>query len=142
MDDGSLIKLTVTINCKNGDAIFDFESPNYQVYNNWNAPKSITISAIIYCLRCMIGYNIPLNQGCLKPIKIRIPNNSMLNPDSEAAVVGGNVLTSQRIVDVIFKAFEVCAASQGCMNNVTFGCDQWGYYETISGGSGAVCIEI
>ncbi len=77
-------------------------------------------------------------QGCLKPVQVLIPSGSLLDPSETAAVVGGNVLTCQRIVDVIFRAFETCAASQGCMNNVTFGDANVGYYETVAGGAGAV----
>ena len=77
-------------------------------------------------------------QGCLKPITVVIPPRCILDPSDTAAVVGGNVLTCQRVVDVVFKAFEVCAASQGCMNNITFGDDSIGYYETVAGGAGAV----
>jgi 5-oxoprolinase (ATP-hydrolysing) len=106
----------------------------------------VTYSAIIYCLRCLISEDIPLNQGCLKPIDVRIPPKSFLSPSGTAAVVGGNVLTSQRVTDVILKAFEACAASQGDCNNLTFGFGSnnqgfeqkgFGYYETIAGGSGA-----
>lgn len=85
----------------------------------------------------MVGHDVPLNQGCLAPIQVIIPGNSILDPSDDAAVVGGNVLTSQRIVDTVFKAFQTCAASQGCMNNVTIGDANWGYYETVAGGSGA-----
>ena len=102
-----------------------------------NAPKAITYSAIIYCLRCLVNSEIPLNQGCLNPIKVKIREGSILDPCEKAAVVGGNVLTSQRITDVILKAFGACAASQGCMNNLTFGNERFGYYETIAGGAGA-----
>ena len=77
-------------------------------------------------------------QGCLKPIQAVIPDDCLLSPDDQAAVVGGNVLTCQRIVDVVFKAFKTCAGSQGCMNNVTFGDESVGYYETVAGGAGAV----
>ena len=107
-----------------------------EVYNNTNAPRAVTLAAIIYCLRSIVGSDIPLNQGCLKPVSLKIPPNTLLSPSDNAAVVGGNVLTSQRIVDVILKAFNVCAASQGCMNNVTLGDDTHGYYETVAGGAG------
>ncbi|KAJ1922242.1 hypothetical protein H4219_000104 [Mycoemilia scoparia] len=149
MDDGSAINLKVTLdNNGDGSATFDFTGTSPQVYANTNAPPSVTYSAIIYSLRCMINSDLPLNQGCLAPVKVIIPERSFLNPSSVAAVVGGNVLTSQRLVDVILKAFGACAASQGCMNNLTFGIpamvnekgkriDGWGYYETIAGGSGA-----
>ncbi|GLA09728.1 hypothetical protein AnigIFM60653_000669 [Aspergillus niger] len=139
MDDGTPIKLKVTINPTDGSAIFDFTGTGPEVYGNWNAPIAICNSAVIFALRCMVNSDIPLNHGCIKPVQIIVPNGSLLCPDSEAAVCAGNVLTSQRIVDVIFKSFRVCAASQGCMNNLTFGNDGgngFGYYETIAGGSG------
>ncbi|KAG6005826.1 hypothetical protein E4U21_007598 [Claviceps maximensis] len=147
MDDGTPIRLSITIDPDQGSAEFDFDGTGPQVYGNINAPQAITYSAIIYCLRCLISDDIPLNQGCLRPITVKIPPKSILSPAPGAAVVGGNVLTSQRITDVIFKAFEACAASQGCCNNLTFGFGGnvsgsdavrgFGYYETIAGGSGA-----
>ena len=141
MDDGSVIYLSVKINKSDGSALFDFTGTTYQVNGNSNAPRAITLSAIIYCLRCMLNYEIPLNQvdniifnfyieilikfiikknnfkGCLKPISVTIPENSLLSPSEDAAVVGGNVLTSQRIVDVIFKTFSICSGSQVKTNN-------------------------
>ncbi|XP_062377113.1 5-oxoprolinase [Sardina pilchardus] len=137
MDDGTPIRLRVKINEQEGSAVFDFTGTGTEVWGNCNAPRAITLSALIYCLRCMVGQDIPLNQGCLAPIKVIIPPGSILQPSQDAAVVGGNVLTSQRVVDVIFRAFEVCAASQGCMNNVSFGSEKSGYYETVAGGAGA-----
>ncbi|KAH8704894.1 putative 5-oxoprolinase [Talaromyces proteolyticus] len=140
MDDGTPIQLKVTINEEDGSAVFDFTGTGPEVYGNWNAPVAICNSAVIFALRCMVDSDIPLNHGCIKPITLIIPEQSLLKPSLEAAVCAGNVLTSQRIVDVIFKAFRVCAASQGCMNNFTFGVDGkngFGYYETIAGGSGA-----
>ena len=137
MDDGSPIKLTVRIDVTLGEAVFDFTGTGSEVWGNMNAPKAVTMSAIIYCLRCLVGHDIPLNQGCLNPVTVIIPPGCLLDPSEQAAVVGGNVLTSQRIVDVIFLAFSACAASQGCMNNITFGDETFGYYETVAGGSGA-----
>ena len=147
MDDGSPIKLKVQIDADKGEAIFDFAGTGPEVYANTNAPEAVTYSAIIYCLRCLISEDIPLNQGCLKPIKVHIPKRSFLSPSGKAAVVGGNVLTSQRVTDVVLKAFRACAASQGDCNNLTFGfggnqqdeeeIQGFGYYETIAGGSGA-----
>lgn len=152
MDDGTPISLNVTIDPLTGSAVFDFTGTGPQVLGNWNAPEAITNSAVLYALRCMVGNDIPLNHGCIKPISLKIPPSSLLSPHREAAVCAGNVLTSQRIVDVIFRAFGTCAASQGCMNNFTFGVDRsqstqrgaedgeeigFGYYETIAGGSGA-----
>ncbi|OGE54653.1 hypothetical protein PENARI_c005G09950 [Penicillium arizonense] len=147
MDDGSPIQLKISIDAGKGEAIFDFEGTGPQVYGNINAPEAVTYSAIIYCLRCLISADIPLNQGCLKPINVRIPPGSILSPSETAAVVGGNVLTSQRVTDVILRCFKACAASQGDTNNLTFGfggnqlgeteMKGFGYYETIAGGSGA-----
>ena len=135
MDDGTRISLRIIIN--KGTADFDFTGTGCQVFSNLNTPKAVVKSAVLYCLRCLVDTDIPLNQGCLNPVTLKIPKNSILSPSPEAAVVGGNVLTSQRITDVIFKAFEACAASQGCMNNLTFGNSSFGFYETIGGGSGA-----
>lgn len=150
MDDGTPIRLNVTISPQTGSAVLDFTGTGAQVLGNWNAPEAITHSAVLYALRCMVGNDIPLNHGCIKPIQLVIPPSSLLSPHRDAAVCAGNVLTSQRIVDVIFKAFGTCAASQGCMNNFTFGVDGargaaadqdetigFGYYETIAGGGGA-----
>ncbi|KAK4457201.1 putative 5-oxoprolinase [Cladorrhinum samala] len=147
MDDGSPIQLSVNIDAEKGEAVFDFTGTGPEVYANVNAPEAISYSAIIYALRCMISEDIPLNQGCLRPITVKIPPRSLLSPSENAAVVGGNVLTSQRVTDVILKAFEAAAASQGCCNNLTFGfggnqsgqeaVKGFGYYETIAGGSGA-----
>jgi N-methylhydantoinase B/oxoprolinase/acetone carboxylase alpha subunit len=147
MDDGSPIELRVTINAEDGSALFDFEGTGPEVHANHNCPKSVVYSAIIYCLRAMVDQDIPLNQGCLVPINVKIPEGCFLDPSDTAAVVGGNVLTSQRITDVVLKAFGACAASQGDCNNLTFGLggtdekgnhiEGFGYYETIAGGSGA-----
>ncbi len=148
MDDGTPIKLRVTI-AEDGSAIFDFAGTGDEVHGNTNAPQAITHSAIIYALRCMVNSDFPLNQGCLNSMDIRIPNPSILSPTRAAAVVGGNVTTSQRVTDVVLKALRACAASQGCLNNLTFGIDTekdpktgeaipgFGYYETIAGGAGA-----
>ncbi|XP_046386435.1 5-oxoprolinase [Ischnura elegans] len=138
LDDGSPIKLNVSLNSEEGSATFDFSGTGFEVWGNCNAPKAITLSAIIYCLRCMVGHDVPLNQGCLTPVKVITPKGSLLCPSDNAAVVGGNVLTSQRVVDVVLRALDAgAAASQGCMNNVTLGDENWGYYETVAGGAGA-----
>ncbi|KAJ5122857.1 hypothetical protein N7526_009794 [Penicillium atrosanguineum] len=147
MDDGTPIQLKISIDAEKGEAVFDFDGTGPEVYGNVNAPEAVTYSAIIYCLRCLISADIPLNQGCLKPINVIIPPGSLLSPSESAAVVGGNVLTSQRVTDVILKCFQACAASQGDTNNLTFGFGGnmqgeaekkgFGYYETIAGGSGA-----
>ncbi|CAO1615178.1 unnamed protein product [Parajaminaea phylloscopi] len=148
MDDGSAIELRVTLNGEKGSAVFDFEGTGPEVRNgNWNCPKSVAYSAIIYCLRAMAQTDVPLNSGCLAPVEVKIPAGSLLDPSEDAAVVGGNVLTSQRITDVVLKAFKAAAASQGDCNNLTFGSggtdahgnhvEGFAQYETIGGGSGA-----
>ena len=137
MDDGSVIHLKLTIDSDKGEAVFDFSGTSEEVYGNWNAPKAVTAAAVIYSLRCLVDVDIPINQGCLAPVKIHIPAGSFLSPSEKAAVVSGNVLTSQRVTDVILTAFQACACSQGCMSNLTFGDDTFGYYETIGGGAGA-----
>ncbi len=136
LDDGTALRLTVEID-PHGVAHFDFRDSDEQQWGNLNAPQAVTWSAILYALRCLVAQPIPLNHGCLRPVRLSVADGSILAPDEQAAVVGGNVLTSQRIVDVLFKAFGCVAASQGCMNNLTFGNAQFGYYETIGGGSGA-----
>jgi 5-oxoprolinase (ATP-hydrolysing) len=137
LDTGSRIRLAMTINPDNGSAVLDFNGTSHEMWGNLNAPFAVTQSAILYALRCLIAEDIPLNQGCLRPITIRLPENSLLHPSEHAAVAGGNVLTSQRIVDVILRAAEAAAASQGCMNNLAFGDRTFAYYETIGGGAGA-----
>jgi 5-oxoprolinase (ATP-hydrolysing) len=137
MDDGTPIELTIDIDPSTGNACFDFEGTGPQMLGNLNAPPAVSYSAVIYSLRSLVGQDIPLNQGCLTPIEFKIPTYSLLSPSEDVGVVGGNVLTSQRVVDVVLKAFKACAASQGCMNNLTFGDERFGYYETIAGGAGA-----
>ncbi|KAI1387841.1 Hydantoinase B/oxoprolinase-domain-containing protein [Hypoxylon trugodes] len=145
LDNGTRIQLEIRIN-PDGSAVFDFTGTGPEVVGNNNAPKSICLSAIIYSLRCLINEEIPLNQGCLSSIQVINPEGSILNPSDQAAVYAGNTQTSQRVVDVILRAFDACAASQGCMNSVGFfgGRDRnpndgykFAYGETICGGSGA-----
>lgn len=100
MDDGSVIRLRLTLNRTKGSAVFDFTGTSDEVYGNWNAPPAVTCAAVIYCVRCLVNQEIPLNQGCLKPIEIIVPDGTFLSPSETAAVVGGNVLTSQRVTDV------------------------------------------
>ncbi|KAK8216349.1 hydantoinase [Phyllosticta capitalensis] len=147
MDDGTPLALKITINPEDGSAKFDFTGTGPEAFNNLNTPPAIMYSGIIYCLRCMISSDIPLNQGCLTPIEVYCPDGTLLSPSLKAATVGSNVETSQRVVDLIFKAFRAAAASQGTCNNLTFGyggrdergniTKGFGYYETIAGGSGA-----
>jgi len=137
MDDGSQVCLMLTLDAECGTADFDFAGTSKEVDGNWNAPPAVTNAAVIYSIRCLVKQEIPLNQGCLKPVTIHVPEGSFLSPSESAAVVGGNVLTSQRVTDVCLAAFGACANAQGCMNNLTFGDDSFGYYETIGGGAGA-----
>ena len=115
----------------------DFEGTGAASAGNLNAPSAVVHAAVIYVLRSLVAERIPLNGGCLDPVEVRIPKGSILDPPKGSAVVGGNVETSQRVVDVLLGALGRAAASQGTMNNVTFGDDSFGYYETIGGGAGA-----
>src|SRR3970282_829367 len=105
--------------------------------NNCNAPSAVSMAAVLYVFRTLVDDEIPLNAGCLKPLDVRIPAGSMLNPRSPAGVVGGNVETSQCVTDALYGALGIMAAAQGTMNNFTFGNQRYKYYETIAGGSGA-----
>ncbi len=137
MDNGAKIQVAVTMNRENRSAKIDFTGTSAQLNNNFNAPKAVTQAAVLYVFRTLVNDNIPLNAGCLKPLEIIIPQGCMLNPTYPAAVVAGNVETSQTIVDALYGALGVMAASQGTMNNFTFGNEKYQYYETICGGSGA-----
>jgi 5-oxoprolinase (ATP-hydrolysing) len=137
MDNGGIIKVSIKIDKNNHSAIIDFTGTSEQLTSNFNAPKSICKAAVLYVFRTLVDDNIPLNAGCLKPLEIIIPEGCFLNPHYPAAVVAGNVETSQAIVDGLYGALNVMAASQGTMNNFTFGNQKYQYYETICGGSGA-----
>lgn len=137
LDDGNAIKVKVTIDRDNRCAIIDFTGTSPQLSNNFNAPASVCIAAVLYAFRTLVKSDIPLNAGCLRPLDIIIPEGSMLMPKPSAAVVAGNVETSQYIVDALFGALGTLAASQGTMNNFTFGNADFQYYETICGGAGA-----
>ncbi|CEJ45884.1 Hydantoinase B/oxoprolinase [Umezakia ovalisporum] len=137
MDNGAKIQVTVTIDRDNRSATIDFTGTSPQINNNFNAPKAVTQAAVLYVFRTLVEDNIPLNAGCLKPLEIIIPLGSLLNPTYPAAVVAGNVETSQTIVDALYGALGIMAGSQGTMNNLTFGNLDYQYYETICGGSGA-----
>ncbi len=137
MDDGSVIKVAITVDKDTRSATVDFTGTSPIRPNNLNAPSSVCRAAVLYAFRCMVDDDIPLNDGCLKPITLIIPEGSMLSPTYPAAVVGGNVETSQAITDVLFGAMGAMAAAQGTMNNLTFGNGTHQYYETICGGAGA-----
>ncbi len=135
LDDGTPIRVQIRVHGKRMG--IDFAGTGPQVEGNLNAPRAVTIAAVIYVLRTLVGVSIPLNSGCLRPVSISIPPGSVLAPGPGCAVAGGNVETSQRIVDVLLGALGKAAASQGTMNNLTFGDASFGYYETIAGGAGA-----
>ncbi len=137
MDDGSIIRVAIRIDRVARSAVIDFAGTSPQHRGNFNAPPAVAKAAVLYVFRTLIDDDIPLNAGCLKPLDIRIPEGSMLRPRWPAAVVAGNVETSQAITDALYGAMRVMAAAQGTMNNFTFGDDRRQYYETICGGSGA-----
>jgi 5-oxoprolinase (ATP-hydrolysing) len=137
MDNGAIIRVAVTPDPHARTVRIDFTGTSPQQRNNFNAPLAITRAATLYVFRTLVADNIPLNEGCLKPIEIVVPEGSMLNPQRGAAVVAGNVETSQAIVDCLYGALGALAASQGTMNNFTFGDEKRQYYETICGGAGA-----
>ena len=137
MDDGYVIRVKVTIDRDDRSAEIDFAGTSEMHPTNYNAPMSVAMAAVLYVFRCLVDSEIPLNGGCLKPLHVKIPRKSMLRPEYPAAVVAGNVETSQCITDALFGALGVMAAAQGTMNNFTFGNDRYQYYETICGGSGA-----
>jgi 5-oxoprolinase (ATP-hydrolysing) len=137
MDDGAVIRVRIDVDPAARSAVVDFAGTSGQRPNNFNAPLSISRAATLYVFRTLVDDAIPLNEGCMKPIRLIVPEGSMLNPHYPAAVVAGNVETSQAVVDCLYGALGVLAASQGTMNNFTFGDDARQYYETIAGGSGA-----
>ena len=132
-----MIRVAVTVDQDSRSAVIDFTGTSPQRNDNFNAPASVARAAVLYVFRCLAGGGIPLNEGCLVPLDIRIPDGSMINPNPPAAVVAGNVETSQMIVDALFGATRALAGSQGTMNNLTFGDGRMQYYETICGGAGA-----
>ncbi len=137
LDNGQCIEVAVSVDREAGSAIVDFAGTSAQQDNNFNAPRAVTVAAVLYVFRTLIDEPIPLNAGCLTPLEIVVPSGSMLDPTFPHAVVAGNVETSQCIVDAIYGALGLQAASQGTMNNFTFGNERYQYYETIAGGAGA-----
>ena len=137
LDNGAQIRVAIRVDAANRTAEVDFTGTSAQQTNNFNAPTAVCMAAVLYVFRTLVNDDIPLNAGCLKPIKVIIPAGSMLNPNPPASVVAGNVETSSCITNALYGALGVMAASQCTMNNFTFGNDQYQYYETISGGSGA-----
>ncbi len=137
MDNGAVISVQIRIDREQRRATVDFAGTSEQQADNFNAPRAVVKAAVLYVFRTLVNDDIPLNAGCLRPLRIEIPDGSMLSPEPPAAVVAGNVETSQCIVDALYGALGVLAGSQGTMNNLSFGNSAYQYYETICGGSGA-----
>jgi 5-oxoprolinase (ATP-hydrolysing) len=137
LDNGACISVKVTVQAAQREATIDFTGTSAQLPNNFNAPKAVTMAAVLYVFRTLVDDDIPLNAGCLKPLHVIVPEGCMLNPLPPAAVVAGNVETSTCVTNALYGALGVMAAGQCTMNNFTFGNETHQYYETISGGSGA-----
>jgi 5-oxoprolinase (ATP-hydrolysing) len=137
LDNGALIRVAVRVDAASRSACIDFSGSSAQLADNFNAPRAITVAAVLYVFRTLVDDDIPLNAGCLKPLEIIVPEGSMLNPRPPAAVVAGNVETSTCVTNALYGALGVMAAGQCTMNNFTFGNARHQYYETIAGGSGA-----
>jgi 5-oxoprolinase (ATP-hydrolysing) len=137
MDDGSPLRVMVTIDHATNSATIDFSGTGRAAQNNFNAPPAVTNAAVLYAFRCLVGNDIPLNEGCLKPLKIIIPEGTFLSPAPGAAVVAGNTEVSQAVTAALLGALGACASAQATMNNFLFGDDTRQYYETICGGAGA-----
>lgn len=137
MDHGAEIRVAIQVDPVARSAVIDFTGTSPQTGNNFNAPLAVTHAAVLYVFRSLVADDIPLNAGCLRPLNIVVPEGSLLNPRHPAAVVAGNVETSQCVTDALYGAMGVMAAAQGTMNNFTFGNAAHQYYETIAGGSGA-----
>jgi 5-oxoprolinase (ATP-hydrolysing) len=137
LDSGEFIRVRIEVDQQKQEASIDFAGTSPQSTSNFNAPEAVTRAAVLYVFRSLIREEIPMNEGCLEPLQISIPKDSMLSPSYPAAVVAGNVETSQCVTDALYGALGALAASQGTMNNFTFGNDEVQYYETICGGAGA-----
>ena len=137
LDNGARIAVAIRVDQAARSAVIDFSGTSAQQPNNFNAPSAVCMAAVLYVFRTLVDDEIPLNAGCLKPLQVIIPPGSMLNPHYPASVVSGNVETSTCITNALYGALGMMAASQGTMNNFTFGNDRYQYYETIAGGSGA-----
>jgi 5-oxoprolinase (ATP-hydrolysing) len=137
LDNGAVIQVQVSVDATARTAHIDFTGTSAQLPNNFNAPKAVTMAAVLYVFRTLVDDDIPLNAGCMKPLQVTVPQGCMLNPRHPAAVVAGNVETSMCVTNALYGALGLMAASQCTMNNFTFGNERHQYYETISGGSGA-----
>ena len=137
LDNGAHIQVSVRIDPKPRSRLHRLHRQQRQLRDNFNAPRAITTAAVLYVFRTLVNDEIPLNEGCLRPLQLILPEDCMLNPRAPAAVVAGNVETSTCVTNALYGALGVMAASQCTMNNLTFGNGRYQYYETIAGGSGA-----
>ena len=137
LDNGAVIAVKVTVDHGARTATIDFTGTSAQLDDNFNAPSSVAMAAVLYVFRTLVDKDIPLNAGCLKPLNVIIPARSMLSPQYPAAVAAGNVETSQAVTGALYAALRVMAEGSGTMNNVTFGNENYQYYETVASGSGA-----
>jgi 5-oxoprolinase (ATP-hydrolysing) len=137
LDHGAMIRVAITVDKANRSATIDFTGTTPQHSGNYNAPLAVCRAAILYVFRTLVGSDIPLNEGCLKPLKLIVPEGSMINPAYPAAVIAGNTEVSQSIAETLYKALGVIAGSQGTMNNFVWGNEVYQNYETICGGTGA-----
>lgn len=137
MDGGAQIQVQITLNASHTHATVDFSGTSLQRRDNYNAPRAVCRACVLYVFRTLVDEDIPMNEGCLRPIDLVVPSGTLLNPVHPAAVVAGNVETSQCVVDALYGALGVMAGAQGTMNNTTFGNEDHQYYETVCGGAGA-----
>lgn len=137
LDSGAQIKVAITVDKSAREAVIDFTGTSEQDGYNYNAPRAICDAVVLYVFRTLVGANIPMNEGCLKPLKVIVPTGSMINPNAPAAVISGNTEVSQAIADTLYGALGVIAGSQGTMNNFVYGNETFQNYETICGGTGA-----
>src|SRR5215472_8505770 len=137
LDNGAVITVTIRVDRATRTAEIDFTGTSPQLPDNFNAPSSVAMAAVLYVFRTLVADDIPLNSGCLKPLRVIIPPGTMLSPEYPAAVVAGNVETSQAVTGALYAALGIMAEGSGTMNNLTFGNDRHQYYETVASGSGA-----
>ena len=137
MDEGSAIKVKISVDHASRSATIDFSGTSKQNRSNYNAPAAVCKAAVLYVFRTLVNDRIPLNEGCLKPLKLILPKRSMIDPEYPAAVIAGNTEVSQAITNALYGAVGALAAGQGTMNNFIYGNDRHQNYETICGGAGA-----
>jgi len=137
MDNGDVIKVKITVDRAAREADIDFEGTSPQGLHNYNAPLAVCKAAVLYVFRTLVDDQIPLNEGCLKPLRIKVPEKSIISPEYPAAVIAGNTEVSQCVTDALYGALGVLASAQGTMNNFVYGNDRYQNYETICGGTGA-----